>query len=364
MSSSILSVATTSAAGPVSSPTTTISTASSFPPMPTASHAPSDPASTTAAPSPSASPSTSLSVSITFPVPSEVTSPTQTPTVATDPSLTGSPANSNSVSPSENGESRNLAGAVAGIVILILLLVIAAVASGVLVLCLWRKKCRSNRRSRPNSLSRKKSGFFDNPVYDHLQRKVSKDSQGYATIYDHVYLEVPEEKTLERGPDTKHGDGDSGYAELEVKITAPSLRPGEYSQLTASPSPCSSPYPRGSPSPCPSPARSPAAAAAAPVKFHSYHTLDSCPVAEEYLEPHPSVSGSSETFLRKATCSQEESKTSSCEKIDHEYHELEPTTGVSINGCSFDIGMRNMKSIFNVLVCLFHFRAIIDCSTT
>jgi hypothetical protein len=129
--------------------------------------------------------------------------------------------------PSGNADSKNLAVMVAAIVTVILLLGLATVVTAGLILCLWRKRRRINQRSRPSSLPRRKSksGFFDNPVYDHLQRKLSKDSQGYASIYDHVYLEVPEEKDLERARYTKHGDGDSGYAEPEVKITAPSLNP-------------------------------------------------------------------------------------------------------------------------------------------
>ena len=258
-------------------------------------------------------------------IPIEVNSLTQTTTVASGP--TASPDAPNSMFPSGNADSKNLAVMVAAIVTVILLLGLATVVTAGLILCLWRKRRRINQRSRPSSLPRRKSksGFFDNPVYDHLQRKLSKDSQGYASIYDHVYLEVPEEKDLERARYTKHGDGDSGYAEPEVKITAPSLKPGEYSELTASPSPCSSPYPRRSPSPCPS-----HASATMPIKFSNYHTLDSCPVAEEYLQPCPNslVSGTSDDFLRKATCSQDDNKTSSCEKIPHEYHELEPTTGV------------------------------------
>ena len=246
-------------------------------------------------------------------------------TDAVDAHQTPSP---NSPPPDKSSSGQGLAGAIAGIVVAILLVSGTLLALCVLFFCLWRRNSKKRE-------AKSQSGFFDNPVYDHLQRKLSKESHAYASMNDTLYQEVRDSGA--RLQERVQRDDDSGYAELEVKITAPSLSPGGYSEVNPSPSPCSSPYPRSSPSPRGSPSPSPARSLTRTtlIKFNTCHILDTCQVAEEYLDPRPSstMSRTCDNLLRKATCSLEDLSTekaisTTSAEADHVYHELEPTTGV------------------------------------
>ena len=294
--------------------------------------------------------------------------PSSTATVYT---MTLSPSVSSSSTPpnKNNDKTSNHAIAVTAVVItLFILLCGATIALCIIIICIKKgRKTKSEQPSTHDTYSepqKSRSGFFDNPVYDKLQRKLSKDSHGYSTVHDPIYLELPDDnQTLSTtAQDTKHRDCDSGYAELEVKITRASvhLDSAGYSQLIDSPaespypSPRTSPYPprtspypspRTSPYPSPrtsphaspraSPAPSPCPPTRPPLKFHTYHTLEMCQLPpEDYIDPRPNstISGSTESLLhRTVTCRDEEiiAPTNQANS-GHEYHELDPNTGVSI----------------------------------
>ena len=298
----------------------------------------------------------SLHISTLYTEPSHTsaTRVTETPTVSSSPAgsselhMTYSASSSSFPLNKNNGGSSNEAIAVTAVVIMLFILLCGVtITLCIVIICIKkRRKTDPEQPSMQNTYSepqKSRSGFFDNPVYDKLQRKLSKDSQGYSTVQDAIYLELSDDHQASSGTaqDTKHRDSDSGYAELEVKITRASVHidSAGYSQLIASPSPAESPYPspRTSPYPSPhtsphasprwSPAPSPCPPTRPPLKFHTYHTLETCPLPpEDYIDPRPSatVHSSTESLLQTVTCRDEMIAPTSS---GHEYHVLDPNIG-------------------------------------
>ena len=237
------------------------------------------------------------------------------PATATLP-VSPSPTAPNRVPPNSSDPSNSsTAPAVAGVIsVIIILLIGATVALFLLILFMKRRGTGKEQTSGNLEQQQPRDGFFDNPVYEHLQRKIShKDSHGCSSVYDPICLDIPAGNFgSARGSRVTTGDGDSGYAEPGAKNIPPSR------SRSATPVP-SSPF-RMSSSPVPVPA-------------HDYHTLEPCQLPEDYIEPQPSSSRASGNSERTAptqstTCRLDIYSTLSHQAVDHEYHELDPTSGV------------------------------------
>lgn len=227
-----------------------------------------------------------------------------------------SPSVSNGAPPNLSDSTNSSAAvAVTVVVSVIVLLSTAAIGVVVFILCMRRKTNRKEQTA-SGSVSKQqqtRSSFFDNPVYDHVQQQ--QESNGYSSIVDPIYLGVPAGHVgTGRGLDTVGGDGDSGYAEPGRIIVTPSH------SATPTPVPSSPLHVLPSPSPHPT--------------THTYHTLEQSQLPQDYIEPQPSSRASGD----RATTTPDASnldihRTIHRKTIDHEYHELDPNTGVSPVHC-------------------------------
>ena len=232
-----------------------------------------------------------------------------------------------------NPSNSSTAAVVIGIMSVIVLLIGATLALLVFIFFMRRSRNGKEQASQVSEQQNSGDGFFDNPVYDSLQRKLSrKDSHGYSTIHnDPVYLEVPGGKFSSASDlHTNAESDDTGYAELgEANIVvsrSPSVTPVPYFPLSASPSP------RTSPSVSPSRHTSPSPVP--PPMSHDYHIIELHQQPQDYLEPQPSTSSGRVSEAPPTsglgTCS-----TLSREAGGHDYHELDPAAlGVSAIYCT------------------------------
>ena len=200
-------------------------------------------------------------------------------------------------------------------VAIVLVVLFCAVAVAVLVLIVImrrrRKKGAKEERNTDSEQQQQQSrdGFFDNPVYEHLQRKLSrKDSNGYTTISDHTIYHVPDRSAFH----AVASDRDSGYAEPVGKYVAPSRSPS----ATSAPS---SPSHHG-------PVLAPV------LTTHHYHTLEQSKLPADYIQPRPSSRTSGNCDIAASS----RSNTQKQESFDHEYHELDPNSGVS-DACTLPV---------------------------
>ena len=199
-------------------------------------------------------------------------------------------------------------------IVLVVLFSAVAVAVLVLIVIMRRRRRRKKggkeeRNADSEQQQQSRDGFFDNPVYEHLQRKLSrKDSNDYTTISDHTIYHVPDRSAFH----AVASDRDSGYAEPVGKYVAPSRSPS----ATSAPS---SPSHHG-------PFLAPV------LTTHHYHTLEQSKLPADYIQPRPS----SRTSANCDIAASSRSNTQKQESCDHEYHELDPNSGVS-DACTLSV---------------------------
>lgn len=185
------------------------------------------------------------------------------------------------------------------VVILSIMVIIAALAA---LLLRYRKRKEKKRKDtvHPQPHAQRES-VFDNPVYDVLNKQTSISSSGYATVAQ-PHLEPT--ASLPRS-NVASAVGNGGYSELTMNRLPP---PRSHSS-----SPHSSPPPFSS-SPLP--------------LLHQYHTLQKPEQPTDYLEP----SDREESAMADAKGVNIYS-TLEGEPSNHDYHELDPTAGVSLAVC-------------------------------